>query len=289
MPRKTLILDSTQISTYLECPVKHQLEFEENLAVSNEVSDAITAGSYGHKLLEIYYTHKDQNLKKAVELALAFDPGKEFPLPPDKLQLVRDRFNLYWMKYSNNDFKPLIRPTKSIQIIDGIPKDTISQEPFVEKGFSYELLNTSEYLFVLEGRIDLLTQMSGYNIFVDHKFQFRERSLYPGTIQFKNYAMVTGCNIGIINYIRLHQAIGQKTFVRETCNFDSNTIRWWKEELIDIYVRIARSQREHNWDSCGGKFGYHCPYVPICEVHKNPQLVKVEKSRFVTRKEWKPW
>src|ERR1035438_2546475 len=63
MPKQTLILDSSQLSTLLECEERWRLEQQENLihinekfpAESNRPNEAIAAGSLGHKYQEIYY------------------------------------------------------------------------------------------------------------------------------------------------------------------------------------------------------------------------------------------
>ena len=52
----------------------------------------------------------------------------------------------------------------------------------MRKGFSYELLNTREYLFVLEGKVDLIFTDFGGG-FMDHKTQFRARSLYKKSLK----------------------------------------------------------------------------------------------------------
>lgn len=310
MSRQTLIFDSTQLSTMLECEQKHDYEFAQSLVQINQkdpkltfqVPDKIAAGSLGHKYLEIYYKSLalcgDPGI--AAQRALLFDPDKEdtvdpeFPLSADMRKRVRRRFEEYLMNYGGRDYNVAIRHRTQIGIQDGWLKDIRVPEPLVEQGFSYALYDTNEYLFVLEGRIDFLGSSGGEDFWMDHKWQMRERDLYPKSIQFRNYSLATGYPLGIINYVRLHDKVGTKTFVRQPISFSPGERRAWKEELTEIYVRIAKRQRsgdypQMNRGACPGKYGYPCDYAPLCNVYDLSQRAASLKMNFTKKKEWKPW
>src|ERR1041385_8702001 len=285
MPQ-TLILDSSQISTDLECQEKWNLSYIENLTRSITIDDPIAAGTLMHKYLEIYYKsigygHTPLN---AYKIAAAFNPDLEdkadagqYPLGTDLRKRVLGRFTDYVTVYTaKKDY------------------EVAKKKPLIKQGFSYELLNTNEYLFVLEGKIDLLAVLGSEHVWVDHKLQFRERELYSKSIQFRNYSLATGLNLGVINYIRLHQSVNEKTLVRQPISFSSLENRLWKQELIEIFISISKSLTngvgfKKNRESCSGKFGYACPFTPICEEWSGETREAIKQRDFVQKKEWKPW
>jgi hypothetical protein len=327
MPRQILVLDSSQITANDECQMYWNLKYKENLTLSNEIRDDMAQGTYGHKLLELYYMNRGLGMKVADAWhdANMFHANEDFPLPRAKREFVHKRCWEYVGVYAQNDFTPIlgqrIRETKfgphqETLLGDGTckhcgklfnpapapdahcpnnPYTVEVQRPLVEQGFSYPLLDTPEYLFVLEGKIDVMAVLNnGSNGVVDHKFQGRERSLYQKSIQFRNYAMVSDFNYVVVNYIRLHQAISEKTFVRDVIYFSSLEKQMWKRRLIEKFKRIARERElgifEKNEAMCPGKFGYPCEFTKIC--NDNFDLVSIQATKYQfykKREEWKPW
>jgi hypothetical protein len=263
----------------------------------------MVAGTLMHKYLEIYYwaRGKGQSVDVATRLALAFDPDEkdetdshQYPLGKELRQSIVNRFLEYTMVYGQSDYEVATRPSYKITISEaGLPVDSYEGEPLIEQGFSYELYNSNEYLFILEGRIDFIGSTHGNPLWMDHKLQFRKRSLYKKRIQFRNYSLALGYNLGVINYIRMAKDASKETLVREPISFSSYENRLWKEELTDIYVKIAREQLsgEHfrNRDSCDGKYGYPCQFTSICEESSQVTKDAIKVRDFVKRKEWKPW
>src|SRR5205085_2807486 len=141
--------------------------------------------------------------------------SQPFPLSqPARLQ-VQDRFRMYCLTNSSKDF---------------VPHNAES----VEVGFSDLLYEDSEHLFVLEGKIDLLGTIDQTKILVDHKFQERSHNLYEKSVQFRNYSMVAGRQLLIINYIRMAPS-ATKPFERVLVSFTTDEHRWWRKELVKIY------------------------------------------------------
>lgn len=305
MSRQIVIADSSRISTFSECQEKFDLSYEQNLTHFDDNKEAISAGTYGHKLMEIFYTLRANNVteSKAAERALSFDVDQEdkvdpvFPLSAENRKIVRERFSKYWMLYCNRDFQPDYQflPRYKITIDEnGLPVDNHYNEldPLVEKGFSYPILDTKEYLFILEGRIDLIDSSNNLRKFVDHKFQFRERKLYEKSIQFRNYALASGCNFGIVNYIRLHKGETDKTFVRQPISFNPGELAIWKQELIEIFIEMAYAQKNgyhRNRDSCPGKYGYPCEFTHICDEPNEFVRINIKNTNYKQKVAWKPW
>lgn len=310
MTKQTLLLDSSQISTFYECAQKWNLYYNNNLTLINkkdpsltfQPSDAIAAGSLGHKYLEIYYTQIGRGIspQESVRLALDFNPDTAdkqdvvFPLDTKLRDLVKRRFCDYIMTYSHNDYEVAVRRRPAITVDDnGMLIDSYRLEPLIEKGFSYKLFESSEYLFILEGRIDWICRANGNTMWADHKWQLRSHRLYNKCVQFKNYAMVTGLPLGVINYIRLQDKVGSDTFERQPISFNTVELEHWKQELIEKYIEIsksvARGEFAYNRDSCNGKYGKFCMFTPLCEEYNLQTRSAVQARDYTKKKEWKPW
>lgn len=335
MSRQILVLDSSQIAAWGECNQYWNLKYNENLTSSNNIREDMAQGTYGHKLLELYYTNIALGMKSvdAWHDANLFHAQGDFPLSAPKREFVHKRCWEYVCVYNQNDVVPMMgQPEKRIVfgphiasmdnafcINCGIssaeaikagptapcPQNPQTKEfpkPLVEQGFSYPLLDTPEYLFVLEGRIDLMAHLqNGSAGIVDHKFQGRERQLYGKSIQFRNYALVCDFNYVVINYIRLHQAISEKTFVRETVYFSSLEKQLWRRRLIEKYKKIAHDRElaaqrsgiaafEKEESACSGKFGYPCEFTKICNDNHDLVSIQAVKEQFYQKREvWKPW
>jgi hypothetical protein len=295
MSKFTLVLDSSQISTFSECATLWNYQYNKRLVPAViKPNEAMNAGTYGHKLLDIYYRLKRRGcpLNDILTACLEYDPDKDtcecgcskehhkiielialeecqrchrclkfrprpFPLSSDVRIQVRTRLKDYFMKYANTDFMPL-------------------SEGHVEVGFSEPIYEDDENLFILEGRLDAIAQQQGLNMIVDHKFQFKQHWLYPKSIQFKNYALVGKICLLMINYIRLHKQLTDETLARVLVSFTVPELLAWKKELISIYFRIKQAQLlstyDRNWYSCKGYSETYkidepryCIYNKLCE------------------------
>ena len=290
--RKTIILDSSQLQTYGECPKMWHLSNIEQLTLSNDIRDDFAMGTYGHKLLEIYYTElRRSTLTNAIAALSNYRLPEGYPLSHERREMVWNRVRDYWMKYSTvGDILISTRPIPCIEFdADGFPVTVFREDPLVEKGFSYPLLDTSEYLFVLEGKIDIIGYMSGQEIFMDHKFQSRSHKLYSKSIQFRNYALATGFRTGIINYVRLHKEMTSDTLQREIISFSVNELKEWKQELIERFIHIAKGDVYKERSACGGKYGYPCQYTKICDETDLITIQAIKETMYKKKDEWKPW
>lgn len=281
----TLILDSTQIQAFSECPQMWQLAYREHLVpIGTGEKEAMNAGTYGHSMLDIYYKSRaaGRSLDDSLDLSNSYNPDdpEPFALSQDLRYLVRARFRDHVFKYRNNDILP-------------------HSPESVEVGFSEPIYEDDENLFVLEGRFDILGSLQGVNLVLDHKFQMRQRNLYKKSIQFRNYNLVSGYQTLMINYIRLTKKVDDSTFVREAISFQPAETRWWRTELIKYFFAIKSELADgscydptllrQEWGACAGKFGYPCSYTDLCE-HTDDSLVQIIKdSRYQKREAWSPW
>jgi hypothetical protein len=273
----------------------------------------MNAGTYGHHLLDIYYAQRRRglSLNDAAATAFQYDPDKEtcqcgcnyrdhkriellnieecqhckinkrcihfvprpFELDLSTRQAVQTRVREYFFTYQHNDFQSIAE----------------------EVGFSEIIFEDDSNLFVLEGRIDLIATLQGLDCIVDHKFQMRQHQLYQKSVQFRNYALVCKKLLLIINYIRLHKAVGKETLVRELVNFTVPELLAWKQKLIGIFFRVKSALTlapalEQNSSACPGRFNYKCSYIALCD-EPNPEVAlrKQQQLYRINENPWRPW
>jgi hypothetical protein len=289
MSKRILVADSSQMDNFLTCQKLHQYKDIERLApvpvftsdgtLKGEVSDAIVMGTFGHRLMEIYYKSIAQGISwtQALPIALAFDPYIEdpkFQLDKSVVEAIKQRFREYTYSYRDNDIIPL-------------------SPEHVEVGFSQPLVDDSERLYVVEGRIDVIGITDGKTQVMDHKFQLTAKPLYQKSIQFKTYALFARVNYLSINYVRLSKGVTSNTIKRDTVGFSILEHQRWKHELIKIFDAMweAKDSGEYSqcWSSCGGKYGYPCDFVPLCEEFDERLIESKKMTMYQKRKEWKPW
>lgn len=321
MAKSTLVVDSSQIATFLECPQKwynYYVKRLEPLAMP-DTDEAMNAGTFGHKLIEIYYRLKSRHLpsKEITDAVMAYNPDidtcecgcpKDLHCPVPLFETEECTRCKKCTKFRPHPFKLDTKIRKKVynRMRDYIgtrgPEDFVPlSENHVEVGFSEPIYEDSQVLFVLEGRIDLIGKQQGLDIFVDHKFQTSTHWLYPRSIQFKNYSMITGISTGIINYIRLTDKVDKNTCIHNTVNFNQIERDAWRKRLIQVFFRIKKaleaSQMERNWNSCSGGFKTYdiekpkfCWYRDMCEEF-DPQMADRREKQFFKIKEnvWRPW
>lgn len=322
MPKTILILDSSQIDTFLTCPTQWYYGCKRRLIPNNARENTpMDMGTYGHKLLEIIYKERAKgNSKNAIDIAFAYDidketchcaHGKEIHAIVADFEKCRS-VGCPCEKFEPIEF-PLSAPDRAFvrdRVLDytsfegvSIPELIPTSPDHVEVGFSHKLYEDDNRLFILEGRIDLLGQIANNcpEGWADHKFQSRERDLYLKSIQFRNYSMVTGLSIGVVNYIRFAKKIDKnKTFKRAIISFSRIEMDAWKDNLIRVFSKIEDTLIQDNWydqtdafrnrAACSGKFGYPCGYTTLCENFFNPELIKIyEQSEYKQKPEWRPW
>jgi hypothetical protein len=283
---------------------------------------AMTMGSYGHKMLEIYYKgrSKGYGISACLDHAMSFDPdketcrcghGKEHHAPVVFIEEPHERDTFKCMaagcECENLDFQPFpLEPDKKELVKERIRvyvytyslNDFIPRTPeHVEVGFSHKLYEDDEKLYILEGRYDLLVNHNGLETWADHKCQMSAYDLYTKDIQFRNYDLVTEAAIACINYIRLTKKVDTTTYVRQWFSFSKMEREFWRRRLIGIYDQMLRVEltgiqpEDYKWNMCKGKFkNAKCPFTPLCEEAFIPDVVAQKKLTLYHKKqEWKPW
>lgn len=277
--KKTIIVDSTQLSKFLECPLAWKYEHRDNIILpSPEITKrdvAMNQGSYGHLLFEKFYKLRASkaSFTDAMKAAITIEPGVDLKLTQEQVTLVRQKFAMSCTMHMANDFTPI-------------------SDKHVEIGFTEPIYEDCEHLFVLEGKIDVFSSHMGQRMIIDHKFQTTARTLYAKSIQFRNYTMITDIPYMLINYVRL--AVNPNNpYERQLLAFSSDERKWWKHQLCNIYWKILHmSEANHfdqNWNSCSGQFGYPCQYTKLCEERSDNVRNNLIQFTYKPKPEWKPW
>lgn len=281
MPKQVLILDSSQIDTFLECQTLWYYKYYRSLIPNEQRNNVpMDMGTYGHKLLEIIYKERASGRGlNAIDTAFNYNIDKEtcrcsHGAEKHKTLIADYNYKGYEIMQSVSGCEVIGCPCENFQPIEfplsvidrefvrtrvleytmaegsAIPELVPQSPTHVEVGFSEKIYEDDKRLFVLEGRIDLLGQIAGNvpNGWADHKFQARERNLYLKSIQFRNYSMVTKLPIGVVNYIRFAKKVEKdKTFKRSIISFSRAEMEAWRRNLVLIFRKIEQALWINNW------------------------------------------
>ena len=329
-------MSSSSIEDFLECNTRWWFHWQRNIEpVEQRENVPMQMGQYGHKLLEILYKERAAgNYNGALQKAFDFDVdantcrcthskekhNSHVPGLDDPIEKYCTSIGCKCLDFSPVEF-PLSAPDRAFvrqrveeyTFVEGvtIPELRAESPDHVEVGFSENIYEDDERLYILEGRIDLIGQIASNcpEGWADHKFQARERDLYLKSIQFRNYSMVTKLGLGVVNYIRFAKKIEKdKTFKRSIISFSRLEMESWKENLIQIFNRVenslspmvdlgvkdaqwySRADTLRNRGACSGRFGYKCEYTQLCEESHTPQLIQlIEQSSYKVKPPWRSW
>lgn len=265
--------DASQIKTFIRCPQRWFYEYKMSIKPRGyKASKPLDKGTLLHALLDIYYNNW-HIIGQTAAANLAIRKAKTVTqLTPEEIKFCQDRFIQYvgYWKFANQEFIPAA----------------------VEVGFSKIIHDSPLFLFILEGRIDLIVENDKEKIFVDHKSQSRVYDHYKFDPQFCSYALALGSSRGIINYIGTQDKVTENTFRRTPLFFSTQQIKIWEEELIDWFRQMAMMLMANKYQkrrtSC--KEGtQECLYTTICEQPNNNLTQIMIKSHYEEVEPWQPW
>lgn len=296
MSKTVVHLDASGMAMLAECPYRWYTRYVENLVPVQTKTTAADKGTIGHRVLDCYYRMRAQDgnpllilpqINAAIEQEFKVNELKEefantIPKDDEYWEILPMRLILYAFKY-----------TKDFSILKNEKGD-----PGIELGFSKVLYEDDRYLFIVDGRIDVLAMTGGIKLFMDHKFQTRRRTLYGPSTQFMTYAWATGFDRCAINYISLVKTFDRNnTFRREIQYFSETRLRLWEIQMME-YFRTATSILEigpsahRKLSACGGHWNSNkCGYTPICEaaVDGRTELMPLIKIQNYKKQVWEPW
>lgn len=268
--KKTLVLDSHGLSDYQHCPRLFSYTQIDNIEPSKQY-EPFTRGRVIAKMLEEYYKEKlAKTLRPASYSRIVDEILKPAQLETNK-DLIESRFYSYCHHYKNESWIPLAIEESA--------------------AFSRILYEDDEYLFVYEGRPDLVVQLSNIDstrIVVDNKHQTRHYDLYFYNNQAMGYCWGLEIDFFCYNYFGLQESGGPKDwFRRPSTRFSKFQLEQWKHDTIKWYFAIARDVDYLKTWRCEGKYSL-CAYHELCE-QTLPNVIAIKKEREFKQKEHKVW
>ncbi len=280
MSQFSLAADSSQITCFETCNRMYFYKYRLNIEPREIIHTAFSKGTIIHGLAERYYNRIYEGWNTALKFAV--DSYRE---DREKLGLGVDnttfesllaRFLLYASLHTN-DLMPLVKDGK----------------PAVEQGFSIPIVDNKYFLFVLEGRIDLVIKFNDLKVVVDHKTQNQKKAFHARTIQFLNYALALNTNRVMINVIGLQEKFKPGFIFRNLFYYSHDYLLHWREQLTSIFYRMANAIIQNdfpmNLSACPGKYPQPCDYCSLCE-EANPNIVSnIIKIKYKEVEPWTPW
>ena len=281
--KTTIRADNSQINTFTSCPRKWYYANILNLQSKGAQKPALDKGTIFHALLDFFY--------RKVALGASFDEAYKYSIetfqrnykkgliPSDlsanEIKFLASRFFHYYSYYSvKGDYRPMV----------------VMGRPQIEVGFSITLAETAFYLYILEGKIDMITSD---HFFVDHKTQSRFYDHYRFDPQLLTYGIATGCTQAVYNYIGLQQKVDTDTFRRLPHKFSAEKLEQYKKYLISVFHKMALCIQQNNfpeeYTACSGKYGpcqFHVIDEPTNSAERKMNLLATFTN---TKPQWQPW
>lgn len=272
MPKKCLVLNSHWLSDYQQCPQRYKLSVIEKLE-PRETYAPFERGTLISECLEEYYKLlRAKELNPATLMEIITSKVRPAVSVPDETRFIIER-NLmqYYGHYRDNDWVPIAMEN--------------------ETAFSSIIHEDGEYIFVYEGRMDLMAHVSASEdalIVADHKSQARKTELYQFNNQAMGYCWATGAKFFAYNIFGLQQIKpSEGWFRRPVIAFGKDRIEDWKQGTIKWFYKIASDLEYTKSWQCEGKYSV-CAYHKICEQ----PLVNIAtsiKEREFKAKEYQSW
>lgn len=286
MSRTVVIADSHALSNFQACPRKYSTLFITKITPKADPPTYITEGTVIHALLSLYYRQRlaGNDYKVAGIEALKFI-REDFTSDDKDIIEAKQLFKSFTV-----ELQSLIMQ-KFLQYIQYYLTDNI--HPITtEKGFSKIIYEDSNYLFIYEGRIDLVAREGTDYYWMDHKKQRRKDPLPHFSNQFLGYSWALNCYKGIINYIGFQESKEPKEcFHREIVTHKPSQIEDWKKDIIQTYFEIVRCKANENFPkyraSCQGKYA-QCSFYELCNQTSPLVINHMIKTQF-TEMKWSPW
>ena len=317
--QKIIEVDSQILNSIQNCQLKHELQFEENLAPETKAAP-LEKGDLLHKMMELYdglmgkdivnFQADTWNLLHKAEIDGTFPGLQDFLASwateknkrniinfclragqffASKMQIdtetsdnVMFQFNAYCEFYTND------------------PWETLA----VEEVGSRVLFENAILKIIYSGKIDRLVQQGNIIAPMDHKSSERRGSVSSMSNQFIGYCFLLQCNHIIIDKIGFQKTLKPaERFQRFILQIDQGRIDEWAENSIntllvhlmttvedsteaEMYFQILRARLKSplmNLTSCDKYSG--CIYMNVCE--SSPEGRSWIKERdFIVREKW---
>jgi hypothetical protein len=272
MNKTVLILNSHSLSNFQRC--EDLYKFRDLIHIVPVIqNNKMERGSIVHKYIQLHYQNKIRpkaSIEKLLNNAFFWRDyiAKRLKVDPKEAYLVYSACMQYREVYKTETWIPLA----------------------VEKGFSFKLYEDGDYLFLYEGRPDLvaLNSYEDHSLIVsDPKTESARRSLYEFNNQAMGYCYCLNASKFVYNYITFTKEI---QFRREPFEFTKEQLAKWYSNTIEWYMRIEDALRKRkfvpSWQ-CSTQYGV-CDYHKICEQTSDVVKLSTIKALFKV-KEHRSW
>ena len=313
--QKIIEIDSQILNSIQNCQLKHELQFEENLA-PEEKAAPLEKGDLLHKMMELYdglmsvnalnlnadtwqllfkaefvgmgdflESYKlEKNKRNIINFCLRAGQffASKMQIDTETSDNVMFQFNAYCEFYTNDSWETLA----------------------VEEVGSKVLFENSVLKIIYSGKIDRLVQQGNIIAPMDHKSSERRGSVSSMSNQFIGYCFLLNVNHIIIDKIGFQKTLKpSERFQRFILHIDQGRIDEWVENSINtilvhlddsvtdeeeaqLYFQILRARLKSplmNLTSCDKYSG--CIYSKVCE--SSPEGRNWIKERdFIVREKW---
>ena len=270
---KNLILSSSRLDEFMGCSRKFSYTYLQGFKPKYQNTTKLDRGSLFHKLAEVYYKAKMENLiprddasfasfvQKLVESGRALGITK-YNLSDSDTELTVRTFRDYCSHYRYETFE-----------IQGV------EAPFSKELFSDEKLGLR---VVINGTFDLLVKNeSDQEQVVDHKT--KEKDYMPGSLtnQFFCYAWASGRRYVLVNRPLLNLGVADdKRFKRQPYEYSPKLIEEWRT-MVEYQARMIFHMVETgyfppNYKHCEtyGK----CVFYDLCDRDPSIRLMSLEDN-----------
>lgn len=303
MEKKTLILDSQQLTAFQKCPRRYFWDFVASLEGKYKGA-ALVKGGCVSDALEAYYNAKIE--KKSFEEALASAIG------------VISSYDFSLLRFSNerddNEVDLRFHLLRKFAEYANFYKAEPIIPVAVEQGgaFSRILYEDSHHLFIYEGKPDWIGKPDWKTKtlhWMDHKSTMVfGNQLHGFTNQFLGYSWALGCRQGVINHFGLMKtASPEKSFYRQLVEHSAADVADWKDSAIRTYFDIIKAHEI--WDmetarglsvptefsfekrraSCETKYGL-CLFSKLCDTQSLYKIDQLKRQDYKVKETvWRAW
>lgn len=275
MTKLPIVLDSHSKDNFHRCEKLYELANIENLE-PKKPRVVIEKGTLWHEIMRLYnlarleQEHVPNEQANKIAQEVTAEASAEKKIPAEDCMAIYKRFLEYLKHYKNR-------------------RETIVA---VEQGFSKQLYKDDYSRYILEGRIDAITDTPGVGVaWKDYKSQGSKHNSSGWTNQFIKYSWAVGCNMGFIEYVTWSKSVTENTFRTIPVSHVKEVLKRWKKDTIQTFHRLKNcilNQRfQRSW-LCEGKYGL-CVYHKICTAQTERQKEFVIKRDFVRGEKWRPW
>ena len=254
--KQILTINAHGIINFTKCPRRYLL----SEIYETEKSAAMERGVLYATFLEIYYKRRRKGISTIVSPFWTQLIEKRLNCSREEAEIVWRAMSRYIKTYANESWIPIA----------------------IEEGFSRILHESDDYIFVVEGRPDLVVKENDELIVVDHKTQSSFRPLPNFNHQSMMYLYATGTTKFCYNYIIMKK---EPEFRRELLTVSAADIEYWKQLVIELMFEITRSKFLPNFN-CVDQYGL-CKFFKVCTQPSVKYQEWILSTQFKKRKERK--